>query len=508
MRRLVPLFAVTAALVLPGSASASCFCMMGPPPPPNSSLADQETKNPATSVFLLRDGTRTILTIEAAYEGPNGELSMIVPLPHAIEREHVRTISGTHFRRVDQRTAPRATHNFPGCSDFRRHRRTRAAPMAAGRGGFVAPVMGDAVEVLEEWDVDEYDVTLLSAGESTGLLGFLRTRGLELPHGAEPVLRAYIETDHRFALIQLDPEEAHVVGGQRVLSPIQLEYQSDELRVPVRLGTLNSPGEQELLLYVLSREGRFEMANRENVIAPSGARLRDEYEGGFGAFYQGLMEQVFDAHPGAAVTEYAGRLGGGRVRVRDVWWLGLDRYRTDPNPYSAISWRDLRQWTVTRIRHRYGTDLDDDLVLRPTTELRNPDARWPRRGNNFQVRFSVEHAGGSCPSFARQQRLAREWAGTSDALWATGPVWPGDALLDPLLGIEPGSAAPPQVEIVEVEEQEIAREVEATPEPAPEASREPATAIASSGCRIRPAGSLGPVWLLGAAALFLFRRRR
>mgnify|MGYP000128422975 CR=1 FL=1 len=43
------------------------------------------------------------MTIEAAYEGPAVELSLVVPVPGPIGRENVRTVSGTAFRRLDQR---------------------------------------------------------------------------------------------------------------------------------------------------------------------------------------------------------------------------------------------------------------------------------------------------------------------------------------------------------------------------------------------------------------------
>ncbi|HJL14152.1 MAG TPA: DUF2330 domain-containing protein [Sandaracinaceae bacterium LLY-WYZ-13_1] len=446
MRSLPSLAALSLLTLAPSVAHASCFCMLRPLVA-DSAVTDDPSYNPATAVFLLRDGTHTVMTIEAAYEGPTTELSLVVPVPEPVRRTDVRTISGSHFRRIDRATAPKVHHVWPGCSRRWRRRATgRALGGAMGGVGEAVPDDGYGIEVEDEWEVDEYDVSVLNASQSTGLLRYLRERGLALPDRARTALRAYIETGHRFVFLRADPSRARRVGGRMVLSPIQLAFDSEELRVPVRLGTLNSPGEQELLLYVLSPDGRFELANRANVHAPTEVRLGERPEGGLGRFYAALMDRLFERHPNAAVTEAAVAVGT-RVAIRHVWFFGLDRYRRGDD---WGRWRERGRWTLTRIRHRYGADLDDDLVLRPAAPLRAESRSghwlerrpWARRGaNDYSVRFLVRHEAG-CDGGSRD--WAREWA-TADATWASGQrPWPGHALLDdvPTLGIVAGSDPP------------------------------------------------------------------
>ncbi len=451
MTRLSQAFALALSLTsIASSAQATCSCFFRLRPPPttaqDSATTSDPSYNPASALFVTREGTRTVLTMEVVYSGPPVELSMLIPVPTSIERDHVRTVTGSLFRNLDRRTSPRVRHVWPACRRMRRPMPTRAASAdGMGGGGTSAePLMRIeelGVDIEDEWEVDEYDITLLGADESTGLLTFLRQRGLDLKENAIPVLRAYIETDHRFVLARVDPSRATVLEDKMMLSPIQLEYDSEELRVPVRLGTLNSPGEQELLLYVLSDQGRFEVANRPNVTAPTDLRMRSDVRGGVAEVYKSLTDEIFRQTPGAAITEFAHTLGS-RVGRQQVRQLGIAAERVAG-----------QTWTLTRIRHRYGIQLDDDLTLRPAAEPLRMTRRWPHpelrvRGpagqSAFHVQFAVIHPS-SCPDSSVQQRYARQWA-VAESMWDLEEhVWPGAVFLDPIesLRIEPGSVAPP-----------------------------------------------------------------
>ncbi len=528
MRARTAVLLALAALSISSTAEATCFCMLRPPPTSQQrSITDDKSYNPASAVFILRDGTRTVLTIEAAYQGPPVELSMVIPIPTSISREDVRTTSGTVFRRLDQRTAPRVRHVWPQCSmGWGRGRAAMAASgdSAGGGGGDERRRVADeyGVDIQDEWPVDEYDMTLLGARESAGLLAFLRERGLDLPDRTVSVLRAYIETDHRFVIARVDPSRANRLGDAMMLSPIQIEYESTELRVPVRLGTLNSPGQQELLLYVLSTDGRYELANRPNVEAPSDIRMDPSARGSVAELYTAITDEIFRRTPGAAIVEYAHVLGRhvprGMVRP-----LGLA---------DAASTRDRggdrRTWTLTRIRHRYGTELSDDLTLRAAEPLRltrrwrSPELRtWARRGESaFHVQYVVEHTG--CAGEWQQRRTARRFA-TSESMWESRhDLWPGEVILDPIasLGIEPGSHAPagwppppppaPEPVVEQPPAPPVVAEPAAPPAAAPTAPAAPPPEPAGL-CSMHPA-SRAP-WslalaLIAMAAALLRRRRR
>jgi MYXO-CTERM domain-containing protein len=198
---------------------------------------------------------------------------------------------------------------------------------------------------------------------------------------------------------------------------------------------------------VLSTDGRYVVANRPNVDAPTDLRMRPAARGSMAELYNAISDEIFRRTPGAAITEYAHTVGR-HVRMSDVTPFGV---ANDPSQVFRSQADATRRWTVTRIRHRYGTDLRDDLVLqsasaplRMTRRWRTSSLNtWAREGESaFHVQYVVEHSG--CATEAQQRSAARRFA-TAESMWeARHDLWPGEVLLDrvALLGIEPGSSAP------------------------------------------------------------------
>src|SRR3954469_150679 len=69
--------------------------------------ADGKLFNDATQVVLMRDGTRTVLSMQNDYKGPPQDFAMVVPVPVVLQKENVKTLSADVFKRVDALSAPR-----------------------------------------------------------------------------------------------------------------------------------------------------------------------------------------------------------------------------------------------------------------------------------------------------------------------------------------------------------------------------------------------------------------
>ena len=70
--------------------------------------ADTKLFNNATQVVLMREGTRTALSMANNYaRGRPRTLALVVPVPVILQKENVKTLPRELFAKVDQLDAPR-----------------------------------------------------------------------------------------------------------------------------------------------------------------------------------------------------------------------------------------------------------------------------------------------------------------------------------------------------------------------------------------------------------------
>src|SRR3981189_1006449 len=89
------------------------------------------------------------------------------------------------------------------------------------RGGGPAPVGGlvrgnrdyRGVTVEANYDVGEYDVSILSAQESDGLVNFLNDNGYRTPAGAPHRLGSYIKQKMRFFIAKVNLDRMAKLGN-------------------------------------------------------------------------------------------------------------------------------------------------------------------------------------------------------------------------------------------------------------------------------------------------------
>jgi MYXO-CTERM domain-containing protein len=289
--------ALTAA---PGLAQAFCGFYVGG--------GEQKLVSDATMVVLMRDGQRTVLSMQNNYKGPPSDFAMVVPVPVVLQKENVKTLPRQVFDHVDQVASPRLVEYWEQdpCGPAAKAGATpvsSAAPAATASAAAAAPRYG--VKVEAEFTVAEYEVVILSASDAGGLDRWLRDNHYRIPEGAEPVLRPYVAKGMKFFVAKVNARKVAFEGGQAVLSPLRFHYDSEEFSLPVRLGLLNSAGTQELVVHVLARGKRYEVANYPNVTIPTNYDVTEAVHDQFGPFYAALFDKTLERRPGAVVTEYA-----------------------------------------------------------------------------------------------------------------------------------------------------------------------------------------------------------
>jgi MYXO-CTERM domain-containing protein len=400
MRNLGIAAAIAGTLLAPSAAHAFCgFYING---------AGGEMFNNATQVVLMRHGTRTVLSMQNNYQGPPADFAMVVPVPVVLKEADVKTLTKDVFQKVDVMGAPRLVEYWeqdPCQPEPDYMRRPMAAPtMSAERAGGGGDAQDYGVKIEAKFTVGEYDIVILSATESTGLDRYLRDQKYQIPPGAEPLLRPYVESGSKFFVAKVDPKKVQFVNGMANLSPLRFHYDTEEFVLPIRLGLANAKDKQDLIVSILAPGQRYELANYKNVTIPTNLDVKDEVRTRFGEFYAALFDRTVQQNPGAIVTEYAWDAGtcdpcpGPQLDGNDFVTLGGDVVAGENQPMQY-------GFVLTRLHARYGKDgAPNDLVFRAAKPLvggreeRDDGGRLEERSrvdndasNNFQGRYAIRH---------------------------------------------------------------------------------------------------------------------
>jgi hypothetical protein len=380
-------------LVLASATQAMAFCGF------YVGGADAKLFNKASQVVIARNGDRTILTMANDFQGDVKNFAMVVPVPVAIKREQVHVGKRQTIDKLDSFSQPRLVEYFDPdpCEvrpQFEERMTMNAAPMPA-------PVMKRSprsrddlgVTVEDSFKVNEYEIVILSATQSNGLETWLRQNGYNISKGASELLRPYIKQKLKFFVAKIDLKELDKSGG--LLRPLQIAYQSPKFMLPIRLGTINARGEQDLVVYVLSPKGRAELTNYRTVKVPTDAEIPEYIKSEFGEFYKATFQKVYEREQKkVAFLEYAWSTSNcdpcsteppSQAELKDagVFWL-------DENNDPATS---RRRWGgssgdtfITRLHVRYTRDkFPEDLMFQETGNRENFQGRYvmnhPFKGN-------------------------------------------------------------------------------------------------------------------------------
>lgn len=375
------------------SAPAQAFCGF------YVSKADSSLFNQASKVIIARAENRTVLTMANDYQGELTEFAIVIPVPEVLRENQIHVAETRIVDHMDAYTAPRLVEYYDSdpCQPVMREMMAMSA-MDSARGS-AAPEAKKSAETLgvtieATYTVGEYDIVLLSAKESDGLLTFLNQEGYKLPGGAEKILGSYIKQNMKFFLAKVNLEEQQNTG-YTYLRPLQIAFESPKFMLPIRLGTLNANGPQDLLLYTLTQNGRVEAANYRSVKIPSDMNLPTYIKNGseFGEFYKAMFDTIVKKENMKAVfLEYAWNMGwcdpcaadpipNNDLLTLGAWWINQPPVTSNWQNRGIVAPQAAPQVFVTRMHVRYDADhFPEDLVLKETGDQ-----------ENFQGRYVLQH---------------------------------------------------------------------------------------------------------------------
>ena len=362
------LFVAAIWLTIPAAAQAFCGFYVA--------RADGELYNEASKVVYVRDGQRTVITMSSDYRGEPSDFALIVPTPKVLEEDQIRTVKAEIVDHLDAYSAPRLVEYFdydPCQREILEDFSVGNLRMSVDENERRKSAAAVGVQIKGEYAIGRYDVLILKANQSDGLVTFLTSEGYQLPHGAERVLDGYIRSGMKFFVARVNLDR-HQAAETRDLPPLQISFNSRNFILPIQLGKLNADGPQDALIMMLTRNGRVEVVNYAETLLPTDTNVPEFVEGMFPKFYRSVFNK--------AVGD------GGGIALEYGWDMGW----CDPCAADPLSGEELQElgvdWLsggsgagqnvyVTRFHAQYTKDqMPEDLMFRETSNRENYQGRY------------------------------------------------------------------------------------------------------------------------------------
>ena len=388
-------------LIWSGSASAFCGFYVG--------KADTKLFNKASEVVIARHDNKTVITMANDFKGEVKEFAMVVPVPTILEKEQIHVGDPTVLKHLADYSAPRLVEYFDEnpCMRYelmeRRSMDAAKSMVPASAQAQRAAALGVTVEA--QYTVGEYDILILSAKESHGLESWLTENGYRIPNGASSKLHSYLKQNMKFFVAKVNLGEQAKLGLTH-LRPLQIAFESPKFMLPIRLGTVNADGAQELFIYFLTKQGRVETTNYRTVRLPEAQELPLYVKDKFGDFYRDLFtQQVKRENERGVFMEYAWDMNccdpcaANPLSAEELRGLGV--FWQDQNGRMSKGMGMAQNVFLTRLHVRYdAAHFPEDLTFQETSD----------RGN-FQARYILRHpwmGTDECPAAAAYREQLRD----------------------------------------------------------------------------------------------------
>lgn len=360
--------------------------------------ADTKIFNKASQVIIARDRNKTVITMSNDFQGKVKNFAMVVPVPQVLQEQNIRVVDRNIFDKLDAYSSPRLVeyHDPAPCNNYvRMDKRMMSSAVREMKSLEIAMEDEEAkdlgVTIQARYNVGEYDILILSATQSNGLKIWLTQNGYKIPKNAEEVLDPYIKSDMKFFVAKVNLAK-YERNGYTDLRPLQITMNSPRFMLPIRLGMANSRGNQDLIIYTLTKKGRVECTNYRTIKMPTGMDMPTFIKNDFGNFYADLFRKRWQQNQGKAVyLEYS-------------WDISPRNFvKCDPCVSPAPNFSDMKRagaWWVagsrnenvhfTRLHVRYNRkSFPQDLQLQTTPNKTNFQARYVLR-HPYQGDISCE----------------------------------------------------------------------------------------------------------------------
>ncbi|MBH0188289.1 MAG: DUF2330 domain-containing protein [Nitrospira sp.] len=372
--------------------------------------ADTKLFNKASEVTIARHDNKTVITMANDFKGDVKEFAMVVPVPTILKKEQIHIGEAAVLKHLADYSAPRLVEYF----DENPCRRYELFEDRMGALKNMAPASAEVkrerdralgVTIEAQYTVGEYDILILSAKESNGLEVWLSENGYKIPNGVSGILQSYLKQSMNFFVAKINLGEQAKLGLSH-LRPLQIAFESPKFMLPIRLGTVNADGAQELFIYFLTKQDRVETTNYRTIRLPEAQEIPVYVKDRFGDFYKDLF------------TQHVKRESERGVFLEYAW----DMNWCDPCAANPLSTEELRSlgvfWQETNGRIGKGMPMAQNVFL-TRLHVRYDAAHFPEDlmfqetsdRSNFQARYILRHpwtGTDECPAATVYRQQLRE----------------------------------------------------------------------------------------------------
>ncbi len=310
---------------------------------------------------------------------------MVIPVPNVLQREDIRIVDRSIFATLDAYSSPRLVEYYDNnpCNRYVYEDllereillESSATPTSTRNVGNVEY----KVTIEAKYNVEEYEILVLSAEESDGLKKWLIANGYSIPDKAEEVLEPYIKNKLKFFVVKVDLNKYNPQEHGGYLRPLQIKVKSDRFMLPIRLGMANSSGEQDMIVYAFTKTGRIESTNYRTVKVPTDKNIPLFIKERFGEFYRDLFSNVYQKEGSNSVfLEYAWNVSPSWGGVKCDPCVGNPPYFTDLS-VAGVDWLGQGNAPVffTRLHVRYTQEkFPEDLFFQTTPNKEHFQGRY------------------------------------------------------------------------------------------------------------------------------------
>jgi hypothetical protein len=210
----------------------------------------------------------------------------------------------------------------------------------------------------------------------------------------------------KFFVARVDVTKVQFKDGMAMLSPLRFHYDSEKFELPVRLGLINAKSKQDLIVHILAKNQRYEVANYPNTTIPTNLDLVPSAKNEFAPFYVSLFDRTLQKTPNAVVTEYSWQATScdpcptAPLTEAEMLTLGGDVL---PKQGANEGYDPSQNYVLTRLHARYDkSSMGEDLVFRAAKAIEGGrefdreleglrQTAVEAEYNNFQGRYAIRY---------------------------------------------------------------------------------------------------------------------